>query len=168
MKRLFTYVALTLSLAACGFTPMLADRGDDGGVTSDFSRVEVASAQDRLSQLVRNALLDDLNPYGESTAPQYHLDLVLSEETEGFGFRSDESVTRINYRLEASYRLIDLADGALLTEGTVRSNMAYDVVTSDFANFSADQDARQRTANQIASIIVNRLGLYFRSENSTP
>ncbi len=90
---------------------------------------------------------------------------MLSEETEGFGIRSDESVTRVNYRLEAFYRLTSATDGRLLTEGTARSNMAYDVVTSDFANFSAEQDAQQRTADQIATIIVNRLGLFFRSES---
>lgn len=162
--RLSLVVLVALALAGCGFTPMYATSGDGTGLANQFSSVQVAPIPDRVGQVVRNGLMDRLNPHGPPGAPLYRLEVTLDEAVEGFGFRPDEAITRENLRLDAVYRLIRTADEELLLEGNAHSNLAYDIVQSDFANFSAKQDARRRTAEQVINIIVVRLGLFLKNK----
>lgn len=162
--RIWLGLALVLVLAGCGFTPMYAASGDGTGLVDQFSTVRVAPIPDRVGQVVQNGLMDRLNPYGPPGAPLYRLEVTLAEAVEGFGFRPDEAITRENLRLDATYRLVRTEDAKLVLEGKVHSNLAYDIVQSDFANFSAKQDAQRRTAEQVINIIVVRLGLYLKSQ----
>ena len=91
--------------------------------------------------------------------------VTLDQALEGYGFRTDESVTRESLTLTASYQLVDQKTGDVVLQDEVRAIQAYDVVQSDFANFSTQQDAEARTALQIAELLTARLGLYFKSEN---
>jgi LPS-assembly lipoprotein len=151
-------------LAGCGFTPMYATPREGSGLVEKFAAIQVAPIADRVGQVVRNGLMDRLTPHGQPGAPLYRLQVTLGETREGFGFRPDEAITRENLRLDATYRLLRTADGEMVLEGSARSNLAYDIVQSDFANFSARQDARRRTAEQVINIIVVRLGLFLKNE----
>lgn len=162
--RTWLGLSLALVLAGCGFTPMYAASDNGTGLADQFSTVQVAPIPNRVGQVVRNGLMDRLNPHGPPGAPLYRLEVTLAEAVEGFGFRPDEAITRENLRLDATYRLVRTADEELLLEGNAHSNLAYDIVQSDFANFSAKQDAQRRTAEQVINIIVVRLGLYLKSQ----
>lgn len=163
-KRISLAMLAALLLAGCGFTPMYATPRDGGGLVEKFSVVEVAPIADRVGQVVRNGLMDRLTPDGPPGAPLYRLEVTLGETREGFGFRPDEAITRENLRLDATYRLVRTIDQENVLEGSARSNLAYDIVQSDFANFSARQDAERRTAEQVINIIVVRLGLFLQNQ----
>ena len=166
MIRYFKILALLLgmfALGGCGFTPMYAKNGTGTALQETFSGVGVAPIPDRLGQVVRNHLLDRINPYGTAASPDYMLQVALTEENEGFGFRSDEAITRNRYILEANFQLIDVISGNVVFEDMVRSVHTYDVVQSDFANFSASEDAETRTALQVSELVTARLGLFFKS-----
>lgn len=162
--RISLGIVLALALGGCGFAPMYASNPDGTGLVEQFSAVQVAPIVDRVGQVVRNGLIDRLNPRGPPGAPLYRLEVTLDEGIEGFGFRPDEAITRENLRLNAVYRLIRIEGAELVLEGSAHSNLAYDIVQSDFANFSAKQDARRRTAEQVINIIVVRLGLFLQSQ----
>jgi LPS-assembly lipoprotein len=157
-----TFALLTLS--ACGFTPMYAENSAGEGVPEDFASISIAPIQDRIGQVVRNHLLDRINPYGQPAVPQYVLRVSLQESVEGFGFRSDEAVTRESFTLTAVYQLVEQSSGDVVLQDELRAVQAYDVVQSDFANFSTQQDAEARTAQQVADLLTARLGLYFKSK----
>jgi len=166
MKRYPTFTALLLALfllGGCGFKPMYAENSADPGLQEAFSGIEIAPVPDRLGQVVRNHLLDRLNIYGQPSAPNYLLQIQLTRSIEGFGFRSDESVTRESLTLEAAFNLIDSKTGEVVLQDLVRSVHSYDVVQSDFANYSAQQDAEARTALQVSEMITANLGMYFKS-----
>ena len=154
---------LSLSLAACGFKPMYATGANTPAVTTHFDQIEIAPIADRLGQKIHNGLLDQLTPYGAAQTSRYRLVVTLAENLQGFGFREDESITRQNFRLSAHYELVDIETGTALTKGDVSSNMAFDVVQSDFANHSAFEDARSRTAEQVVATLVLRLGSFFQT-----
>lgn len=157
-------LVLALALGGCGFTPMYATQGDGAGLVAEFSTIEVSPIAERVGQVVRNGLMDRLTPDGPPGTPVYRLQVTLSETREGFGFRPDEAITRENLRLDAAYSLLRTADGAEVLKGSARSNLAYDIVQSDFANFSAHQDAQRRTAEQVVNIIVVRLGIFLQGD----
>lgn len=166
MTRIRTLIALfTLGLlvAGCGFTPLYAENPSGEGLVADFEGVYIAPIPDRIGQQVRNHLLDRINPMGEPSGADYTLRVTLEPSVEGFGFRSDESITRESLTLTAYYQLVDQRNGNVVLEDQVRAIQAYDVVQSDFANFSAQQDAEARTTLQVAELLTARLGLFFKS-----
>jgi LPS-assembly lipoprotein len=164
-RTFFAALTALLVLSACGFKPMYAEHTGGEGLNGEFSNVAIAPIEDRIGQVVRNHLLDRINPYGEPSAPDYFFRVSLDKTLEGYGFRSDESVTRESLTLTASYQLVEQKSGKVVLEDEVRAIQAYDIVQSDFANFSAEQDAEERTAERIAEMLTARLGLYFKSEN---
>ena len=159
-------VGFAAFLTACGFQPLYGENPVSTPVAERLSRIKVAPIADRIGQIVKNHLEDALTPLGPSSAPLYVLEVTLVEEVDGFGFRSDESITRENLRLEATYRLLRSDNNQPVLVGSARSNMAYDVVRSDFANLSAREDAKRRTAEQLVHIIANRLSLHFLKAES--
>lgn len=159
-------VGFAAFLTACGFQPLYGENPVSAPAAERLSRIKVAPIADRIGQIVKNHLEDALTPLGPSSAPLYVLEVTLVEEVDGFGFRSDESITRENLRLEATYRLLRSDNNRPVLVGSARSNMAYDVVRSDFANLSAREDAKRRTAEQLVHIIANRLSLHFLKAES--
>lgn len=159
-------VGFAAFLTACGFQPLYGENPASAPAAERLSRIKVAPIADRIGQIVKNHLEDALTPLGPSSAPLYVLEVTLVEEVDGFGFRSDESITRENLRLEATYRLLRSDNNQPVLVGSARSNMAYDVVRSDFANLSAREDAKRRTAEQLVHIIANRLSLHFLKAES--
>ena len=158
-----TALLCSMLLAGCGFTPLYGEAGQSAGVTQTLAAVDVGPVPDRLGQVVRNSLVNRMAPRGGAQAAAYRLDLTLDRSVEGYGFEEDAAITRENLRLVASYRLTDLARGAVVLEGVARANAAYDVVQSDYATFSATQDAERRTADAVVEEIHTRLALYFRA-----
>lgn len=163
--RILLLMAAAL-LAGCGFQPLYGETASHGPRANELANIEVAPIADRLGQQVRNRLEETLTPLGPPGAALYRLEVTLTKTVQGFGFRRDESVTRENLRLEAAYRLIRLGTTKPVLEGTARSNVAYDVVRSDFANLSAREDAEERTAEQLVAILANRLSLHFLKTRS--
>ena len=164
-RTLLALLTSLVILTGCGFTPMYAEKEDGQGLSAEFSNVVIAPINDRIGQVVQNHLKDRMNPYGSPATPEYLLRVTLKQAQEGFGFRTDESVTRESLTLTATYQLVDQKTGEVVLQDEVRAIQAYDVVQSDFANFSTQQDAEARTALQIAELVTARVGLYFNSED---
>lgn len=85
----------------------------------------------------------------------------MVKQKEGLAFEKDESVTRINLTLSATYQLTEVATGNIVTAGSARSVAAFSVVRSEFANISAEADAERRAARAVGEDIWIRLGVYF-------
>jgi LPS-assembly lipoprotein len=144
-------------VSGCGFQPVYSG-GPAGAVGSALSSVDVVPIPDRIGMLVRERLQRTM---GEPSSATHRLAIELKQETEGFGIRGDESVTRERLTLTASYKLIDLASNKSVIEGTARSDAGVDVVRSDYANVVAEETAFERNAAAVADQIRNRLALYF-------
>lgn len=158
--RLFSAIAL-LVLADCGFEPLHGQSGRAGTTATDLAYVAVAPIPDRGGQLVRNALIELLQKAGPQGDPVFRLEVQLGEVREGLAFSRDDSVTRYNLRMNASYVLIDERSGDNILKGHSRAIAAYNVVRSDYANLIAERDARDRAARVVAEDIRTRLAVFF-------
>lgn len=148
-------------LAGCGFQPLYGSQGGTRNLPADLAQIEIGAIPDRLGQQVRNNLLDQINPAGEPGAPDYHLDVKLDLNRQDLGYRKDESITRINLRLVASYQLKDSADKVILA-GAGRSIASFDVVQKDFSTLTAERDGEERMAEDVANQIVMQLAAHFQ------
>jgi LPS-assembly lipoprotein len=171
--RLAAVVALAAGLAGC-FTPMYAERPDGGPALRDkLAAVEVpplqvpnASREARVGVAIRNAVMFAM--YGGPTGapPTHRLDLKLS--TTRSSVMVDPTTARPdveNYGIDASYRLVDIATGKQVMNGTTFARVSFDNPGQEqrFARVRSLRDAEDRAARQIADSITTRLAAYFTS-----
>lgn len=151
-----------LPLAACGFEPLYGNRQQSGdAVFNDFQQIKIATIPERSGQLLRNDLLDRLNYGGEPQQPRYELKVNLKETEREVLVRADQVATAVDLTLSASYQLVDLSNGTVLSSASPQSIVRYNVLASPYATLSSAQDARRRAAEQLADDIRTRLGVYF-------
>ena len=148
-------------LAACGFRPLYGPQAGYDRSLDELASISIAPIPDRVGQILRNELRDRLTPRGVPRDPRYRLAIAMEQRKEGLAFEKDESVTRFNLTVRASYRLVDVETGSLLTSGSTRSVAAFNVVLSEFANIAAQADAESRAAKAVGEDIWIRLGVFF-------
>jgi LPS-assembly lipoprotein len=153
-------LALLALLAACGFQPLYG-QGPRQADPGQLGNIEVAPIADRLGQITRNHLLDRLNPRGRPLAPEYRLEVILSESNERLAFRKDATATRALMRLVAHYRLTEIASGTLVHGGASRATASYNIVASDFATIASEKNARERVSRIVAEDVALRLSVCF-------
>ncbi|HJQ56956.1 MAG TPA: LPS assembly lipoprotein LptE [Vineibacter sp.] len=168
INHLWVVLALASSLAACGFEPMYgeragttpADRPAQTGVQSDMFATRVATIADRVGQMVRNQLVDRLNPQGEPGQPAYYLVVRLNEQKDAVLTRSDEFSTATNLRLIADFEVRD-PKGNILNTGYSRAITRYNTLRSQYATIAAEDSARERAARELAEDIRVKLAVFY-------
>jgi LPS-assembly lipoprotein len=159
-------IAGCAALAACTFRPLLHAKGDDA-VRGELEAVSITGLNGRLGQLVRNALLDDLNPTGAAVPSRYILDVDLDRSAQELGIQTNDVITRFNLRLTARFQLLDARTGDLLYESQVQRIASYNVSTQPFATLSAEIDAERRIAREVGDNIGTLLAVHF-ARQATP
>ncbi|MDY0872144.1 LPS assembly lipoprotein LptE [Dongia rigui] len=171
-------------LSACGWKPLYgnASAGPSGNATVDanlagiaikepfferdaapfgeFSEAGSAKYDARTAQILHNALRDGMNPYGQPAAPAYTLAIKLSESINRTLTADEGDARRENLTLRASFLLADLK-GTELLKDKARSIIAYTVLQDPYTDLEARNDARDRTARQLAEQIKLRISSYF-------
>jgi LPS-assembly lipoprotein len=164
-----TVVALALilsTLSACGLRPLYGG-GQSGSTAQALRSVSVAPIEGRAGWLLRNALNDRMQGGGEGTAA-FRLEIELDDQIEGFGVRSDDTITRERRTLRARYRLIETTKGSVVLDATAGSDVGIDVVSSEYATVAAENTALERLTETIADQITARIALYASRTAATP
>lgn len=154
----FTGGALT-ALAGCGFRPLHGR--DNGNTPASLAAIYVAPIPDRTGQILRNGLLDRLTPKGVPKRPSYQLRVGLREGKQDLAIRKDDVATRANLVVVAQFQLIRASDATVIYTGTATSTNSYNILRSDFATISAENDARRRATVQIADEIRTQLAIFL-------
>lgn len=149
-----------LTLGACTFRPLLHATNDQG-VRAELEAIRIVDLDGRLGQLVRNALLDELNPSGVDVPSRYILEVDLERSAESLGIQLDNVITRFNLELTARFELIDPKDGEVLYEAQVRRIASYNVSRQPYATLAAEVDAERRVAKEVGNNIQTLLAVHF-------
>jgi LPS-assembly lipoprotein len=173
LLRLLPAVVLAGLSAGC-FQPLYGDHPVAAGgstVLEAMRSVDVAPLNtprgtrlDRVGVEVRNDLIFNLTGGGPVSAPTHRLQIDLSSQQQQIivdiaSGRADVQ----NYGIDAKYRLIDLATGKAVVNGTTFSRVSFDIPGQQqrFAGERGLRDAEDRAAAVIAEHIRNRLASYF-------
>jgi LPS-assembly lipoprotein len=150
-------------LAACGFQPI---HGGARGVETraELATVRVDPIEERIGQMLRNHLLDTMNPAGTPERPAYRLIVTLNEAKSELGVRRTEIATRANLMLIASYRLVRQADGAQVFQGGSNITASYNILNNDYATMAAEADARARSVRELSDDITQRVAAFLRQQ----
>jgi LPS-assembly lipoprotein len=153
-------------LAACGFEPLYGQRGAAGGsAAAELATIRIVPIADRTGQLLYNELRDRLNPRGKPASPRYLLTITLEETKEELAFRGDETATRANLNISATYELrrtvseSEAGNDEVVTTGLARITTAYDILESQFATLVSIDDARARSVRALGDDIQARLAV---------
>src|SRR3990170_2516398 len=142
-----------LLVPACGFHPLYGGGEGVGAVRTELAAIRIRPIADRTGQLLYDELRDRLNPGGQPAAPRYVLAVELQEASESLALRGDQTATRTNLTLNASYTLTDAATDAVVTRGKSRSTISFDILRSEFATLASASDARARGVGDLADDI---------------
>lgn len=154
-----------LVLAGCGFHPLYGTHSNGASATAELAQVRILPIADRTGQLLYNKLRDRLNPRGKPGDPLYILQIALQERQERLLVEQDETASRVNLILRASYELKQAGTGTVLDSGVSQTVLSYDVLGSEFqfATLSSEADVRDRATEQLSEDISTRLAIYFSS-----
>lgn len=166
LSRLLALSAMLLGLAGCGFQPLYGERSAGAGsvTQAELSAVQIDLIANREGQMLRNELLDRFQPAGAAAKPRYALAVGLSVQRVGLGIRTDETATRANLVMVADYAVRDLSNGNLMFRGRGRSVSGYNVLDSEFATTSSENDAIRRAILDISQQITTRVSLVLTGQ----
>lgn len=149
-RRALLALLAAAPLGAC-FRPMLAEDTRAAGLRG---RILLPDADDRLSYFLRQSLRDRL---GETTQPDYALQVTISIEERGLAIAEDNSVTRISVRGVASFSLFRQGQAEAVLSGTVASESAYNSTSSLYATRQLAQDIERRVVTDLGERIARRI-----------
>jgi LPS-assembly lipoprotein len=153
-------------LSGCGFQPVYrqntgSNGAQDGATVAQLASIRISPISDRVGQILRNALRDRLTPLGRPSTALYRLDVSLTENRSNLVIQQDATSTFAKLRLQARYALVNIATDQPLTRGTSENTTIFNIVESEFANLSAERDAKRRAAIEISDDIRLRLALFL-------
>jgi LPS-assembly lipoprotein len=154
-------------VTGCGFTPLHGHKQGGDDASSPLRQISVPPIPERLGQLLRIELTNQLTPNGSPRTPIYVLKVSITERKQDLAVRKDATATRANLIITASYTLKDVQTEKGLLTGKVRSVNSYNILDADFATLSAELDARRRASRDLATEIKSRLGV-FLSQQTAP
>lgn len=161
-RSLLALVALP-GLAACGLRPIYA-RGEGQKVLPSLAAIEVAPQGGSSGAYFRNFLINELNPDGITVPTAYDLEVLLRQQSNALGIQLDNSATRYNLIVGASFTLKRRSDGQVVYSSATRRVVSYNVRSDPFATLVAEQDAERRAAHEVARQIRTQLALYFADQ----
>lgn len=156
------FAVLGLVLGSCGFRPLYGPAPSaEFDPKGRLAQVRIEPLQHRVGQQLHNLLRDRLNPSGPPRKPGYDLSLRLISSIENTGIRIDETATRSNLILRATYGLYVHGTEELLVSGRVASFNSFNLLSAFYATTVSEADALERGLREVADDVALRLAIYF-------
>lgn len=159
--RVSLVIALLGLLSACGWQPLYGERTHSAAVQEKLAAIYIEPIRGRTQQILRNELLDLMTPKGYPAKALYHLNISVETQKVGLAIQQDDTKTRYNLNLTSRFQLIETATNKVIYSGSTQNVAAYNVVQSEFANLSAENNAEKRAALVAAEQINQQLSVFF-------
>lgn len=155
---------LGLITAACGYRPMYGGGARNGVVARDLAAVRVGVAPDRVGQVMRSYIEQQVAAAGRNVPKVYTLGFSTSLTSNEIGIAKDATATRANIIYRVSYTL--RRDDQVVFNGQATSYASYNILDDQYAAVVSREDAEERAARDVAQQIVNRLSAFFAEQEA--
>ena len=159
--RLFFCFIVFFIFTSCGYEPIYSKNAN---TNKELLSISVQNIKNRPGQILRNTLLNKLNPERERVITKYRLIVEISESKSSLAYRRDMSATRTDLKVNANYLLKDIKNGEILLKQEAKSISSFDVVESVYATLIAEKDVREKNLKVISNDIYTNLVLFFRNK----
>ena len=159
--RLFLSIIIFFIFTSCGYEPIYSKNVSSN---KELLSISVKNIKDRSGQILRNSLLNQLNPEKERVIIKYKLTVEISESRSNLAYRRDMSATRADLIVTANYLLTEIKGGEIILENETKSTSSFDVVESVYATLIAEKDAREKNLQVISDDIFTNLVIFFKNK----
>ena len=151
-----------LTIAGCGFRPLLAERAGGVATRAELRSIAVDTVDGRFAQEVRNQVIFALSGGAMAEKTHYRLALIVRQtELETAIDPTFDRPTTTILNTTATYRLYRYGEEKPLLTNTAFTSVSFDRSEQRFANVRARRDAEDRAAGVLADDIRARLTVYF-------
>ncbi len=163
-------LGLSLSLSACGFTPMYGSTATPTPgysksmpPTAGLDRIEIGVIPDESGVALRNDLIDRFYRNGYPADPLYSLSIgKVNEQSLDLDITISSETTRKQIRLNMVMNLIDLKTGKSALTRNLTAITSYNVLDSQFTTRVGEADAREAALNDLARQIETQISLFLK------
>ena len=159
--RLFFCFIVFFIFTSCGYEPIYSKNLN---TNKELLSISVQNIKNRPGLILRNTLLNQLNPKRERVITKYRLIVKLSESQSSLAYRRDMSATRTDLKVTANYLLKDIKNGEILLKQEAKSISSFDVVESVYATLIAEKDVREKNLKVISNDIYTNLVIFFKNK----
>jgi LPS-assembly lipoprotein len=155
-----------LGLSACGFQPLYGSgstTASGASLAEAMAGVDVTPIPGRVGQKVRNELIFTNTGGGYAAESKYTLRIAIRERVIDQLVQITGDARGQVYQLEANYKLINLANGQVIHEGSAVSRAPYNRYQEIFANVRARYDAENRAARTVSESIKTQVAAFLAS-----
>jgi LPS-assembly lipoprotein len=163
MFRTGLLITILAVLSGCGFSPVYSG----ATVKRELAMVSIRPIKDRIGQLLRNHLIDIINPAGRPVNPEYSLSIDLRESKQALAVQKTEIATRANLSFTARFGLTRRGQAKTVLSGQSSSVTSYNILTSEFATLVAERNARDRAVRELSITIANQLAIFLQPAGTT-
>jgi LPS-assembly lipoprotein len=170
VASLVAAAALALAASGCGYRPLYGEQGAvaGAGARAHLGTVKISGIADRRGQLLRNYLIDRMNPRGEPASPRYVLLVVTSEASRVTDSRPDGTATRADLVINARYNLRDAGSDAVVFVERAEAVATFNLLTARFASVVSEDEARRRAMELLADEIALQVALFLNRRHAPP
>lgn len=155
-----------LGLAGCGFQPLYGSNTTTASGTrlsEAMASIDVQPIPGRVGQKVRNELIFANTGGGYAPERKYKLRIAIRERVIDQLVQISGDARGQVYQLEASFKLIDAANGNIIHQGSAVSRAPYSRYQEIFANVRARYDAEDRAAETVSESIKTQVAAFLAS-----
>jgi LPS-assembly lipoprotein len=154
-------------LSACGFQPLYGSNtttASGARLAEAMSSVDVTPIPGRVGQKLRNELIFSNTGGNYAAESRYQLNIAIRESVIDQLVQITGDARGQVYQLQASYKLINVATGKLIYQGTAVSRAPYNRYQEIFANVRARYNAEDRAARTVSESIKTQLAAFLAKE----
>ncbi|MFZ2005736.1 MAG: hypothetical protein WB697_18065 [Stellaceae bacterium] len=154
------------ALAGCGWEPLYADPQTGKG-SADLRAIKVLPIPERIGQMLETGLRQSFNPDGIETKPRYNLSVTLMTVLQDLNIQSQGLGTRGEVQLNATYRLVQIADNKQLQVNSIHTSDSFDIQANGYSTVVAQDDAKVRCVEELRREMVARLTMFMQNTERT-
>mgnify|MGYP002036305848 CR=1 FL=1 len=149
---------ILLVVSSCGYQPIYSKNKI---VDEALLSVSVKNIKDRSGQILKNSLINKINPEGKKVITKYKLNIEINEAKTNLAYRKDMAATRTDLEINVLYSLRNIKSGEVVYQDESSSISSFDVVESVYASLVAENDAREKSLKVLSDQIYTNLVIFF-------
>ena len=144
-------------LTACQWTPVYEKPEQKADAVT--AQVQIEPIPEEVGRIIRQQLINDLNPEDSDVKKKYTLTVSVSQEdSHNLGIVGDNTATQAEMRLSAKYQLTETATKKKLLSSSVRVASNYNILRKDpYATVTAREKTKKSLALMLADQIAVRV-----------
>ncbi len=157
-------IAATLTLSACGFSPVHAPNSL-GGASYDYKDISVtASENEKEDFLLKQALRTRM---GDTKGGKYILHVDPKTRRLGLGIGAEDVGSRYDLVMDVKFELQDAKSGDIIYKDKISAVSTFGAPRDAYGTIAAENNAQEQVSAEAADRILIRLARHF-AHNKAP